>query len=385
MHSLCEPIDTGNDSSHHGAFAPQSPDVRGIRFELRRPLQRITPDKTFRGCGRPLGGQVLVGIGPGGRAGYSGLKSCGKAWLCPVCAAKVGAHRLSDIETVLKSHETEHAGCSVAMLTLTMRHHKGQKLADLWKALSAAWKAATNGRCWKRDREIYGIVGYVRVVEATHGANGWHLHIHSLLMFDSDVPTSQLEGIGGSMFERWSSKLQALGMAAPLRNSGGLDIRRVGDARTDSKTVLAAYLTKIASGIGLELTNGSGKSARGGGRTLWEIGQDAIGGDSASLGLWREWAEASAGKRAISWSRGLRAAAGLGKELTDEEIVEQTEAQAETVAAIPFDSWMELLKQPHLLGEILNLVDAGGGFLMLRDYLAKRAPGIVVCPAPVTS
>ncbi|WP_219924800.1 hypothetical protein, partial [Halomonas sp. ND22Bw] len=102
------------------------------------------------------------------------------------------------------------------------------------------------------------------------------------------------------MFDRWTSKLVSLGFAAPLRrfaeplpNSDGLDVRKGGlDVRkigSDDDQVLASYLTKIASGVGMEFGSVDGKSGRHGNRAPWEIAVDSVGGDPQALELWREF------------------------------------------------------------------------------------------------
>ena len=357
-----------------------SSDKRGIRHELRPKLQQITTSETFNACGRPISGVngVTIVNGPKG-SGFGGLRSCGKGWICPCCAGKVGAHRADEISQVV-AHQLGTG--SVAMVTMTMRHTAGQRLHDLWTGLSAAWKAATNGRGWRTEREMYGCDGYVRAVEITHGKNGWHVHVHALLMFSGDVSENILESFSDAMFDRWTSKLVSLGFAAPLRNSGGLDVRKIGG---EADQVLAAYLTKIASGVGMEVGSGDGKSGRHGNRAPWEIAVDAVGGDPQALELWREFEFGSMGRRAIAWSRGLRARAGLGAELTDAQIVEQEESAPVMVAIIPARSWMMIRNcAPYVFGEILGLVEAGATWENLRDHLHYRLPAADVRP-PIIS
>jgi hypothetical protein len=42
-------------------------------------------------------------------AAYGGLKTCGSAWCCPVCAAKIATRRTDDLATVMRSVD-EHGG-----------------------------------------------------------------------------------------------------------------------------------------------------------------------------------------------------------------------------------------------------------------------------------
>jgi hypothetical protein len=90
-----------------------------------------------------------------------------------VCGQGTSEELSQVMRTVLTS------GGSASLITLTMRHHAGHKLKDLWQALSAAWRGVISGKQWIADQELGGLLGWVRVVEATHGRNGWHLHVHA--------------------------------------------------------------------------------------------------------------------------------------------------------------------------------------------------------------
>jgi hypothetical protein len=69
---------------------------RGVRFAGRSALRLVTQNSRCYDCGREsvqVGGQVGVRLTDGGVVGFAGLSSCGAAWLCPVCNAKVMAER----------------------------------------------------------------------------------------------------------------------------------------------------------------------------------------------------------------------------------------------------------------------------------------------------
>ncbi|WP_144276137.1 protein rep [Pseudonocardia sp. Ae717_Ps2] len=123
--------------------------------------------------------------GEPGTAGFGGLATCGSVWACPVCSAKISARRSKDLEQLINWNADR--GGTVALLTLTMRHHRGHSLRELRRALSAAWRHLTQSRGWKRWKTDLDM-DYVRGVEGTHtDLNGWHLHIHALLIFPTDV------------------------------------------------------------------------------------------------------------------------------------------------------------------------------------------------------
>ncbi|GAA1390316.1 hypothetical protein GCM10009613_30690 [Pseudonocardia kongjuensis] len=191
---------------------------------------------------------------------------------------------------------------SVHLMSFTMRHHRGQALRDLWDALSKAWRSVTSGRAVERERTRWGALGMVRVVEATHGEHGWHLHVHALVAFDGPVSRELAGELGGAMFGRWERALNRAGLAAPIENRGGLDVRPV-DLGSDSIDAVAEYLGNIT----VEITGGSFKDGRGGNRAPFAVLRDALAtGLAEDCERWIEWEQASRGRRQIAWSLGFR-------------------------------------------------------------------------------
>lgn len=345
---------------HRKSGKPQTRrERREHRYAVREELYTMSSLKRVRDCGRPLGSEVTVRLSGGAEpvAGFGSLATCGSVWSCPVCSAKVANSRQADIEEVV--NEQLARGGSVAMLTLTMRHHKGQSLEYLWKALSAAWKAATNGSGWKRDKARFSVEHYIRVTEVTHGdQNGWHVHVHALLLGDDFSNQVELTSLGQRMFARWSRKLQQQGLRAPIEHKGGLKIQQITPGKSAAQA-LADYFTKagmdadvevaeetaqarhdaknardMAHKISMEAARSDLKDGKHGNRTPWGILSDFLKtGDCADLDLWHEYEKASKGKRQVVWSHGLRAEFNLDEEQTDEEIAEE-EHDGEAIALI---------------------------------------------------
>ena len=185
---------------------------RCARGTLRRGLRRITCLGKLRTCGKATvtgtGGPILR-TGGGRAAGYAGLVTCGSVWCCPCCAAKVAAERASDVAVVLEKVHTAD-GCGY-MLTLTLRHHRGQALDQLWDAATRAWSRVISGRQWVQDAA--GLLGWARVTETTHTArNGWHVHVHALLCWDHDVDEDEAQWVAMRAWRRWDAQLQRDGL-----------------------------------------------------------------------------------------------------------------------------------------------------------------------------
>ncbi|WP_433032450.1 hypothetical protein [Actinomycetospora sp. CA-053990] len=359
-------------------------------------------------------------------AAYGGLKHCGSVWTCPVCAAKVATRRADDLAAVMRAVH-ERSG-SAFMLTLTMRHARGDRLGlsttdrrrrDLleerrgdrevaeangwdvderaaeaeeielagikaregcWGVLGYAWAAVTSGSTWVKDSALFGgLLGWARVVEVTDGANGWHVHVHALLCFADDVSAELVAaGVGARVFGRWRRALERRGFNAS--DEHGWDLRKAQLGEGD----LADYFTKMAH----EVTGAAGKSGRShGGRAPMQLLADAVDTYEATvMARWWEWEEASDGRRQLTWSRGqrdLRALAGLGDEATDEEIADEDQ-DAEGRLGLSSDTWFLLSTQGREV-DLLEVAERRGlpaacrwlddrGLAYSRS-LARRGPG----------
>lgn len=284
----------------------------------------------LRKCGKVrLTPNVQVRYTEGIGAGLAGLTTCGSVWACPVDSAKILAHRQDEVRSAVARYlDGGNPGRQIAMLTLTMRHRAGQPLATLWDALSTAWSSVTGGRLWQAEKAAHGVVGWLRVVELTHGRNGWHVHVHALLFLDSEASgtpetRSTLASWRKTIVGRWSRALERKNLSPALDRAQDFHLVE-GDAEP-----LAGYFTKqtddtVAESIALEFTHTASKTARtaSGGRSPWSILDGALAGDVDELRLWHEFEKASRGRRQLTWSRGLRALLGLDDEQSDEEVAE---------------------------------------------------------------
>lgn len=347
---------------------PGDPDWRNSalerRYNVRRVIQQVTEGKhRVTECGWvPHGPRVSLRCsGDGERPGFAGVKTCGSVWACPVCAAKIAARRTAELQAVLAKAEREEYRAS--MVTLTMRHHWGQDLKDLWAGLGYAWGRVTSGRGWNRLREELGLIGWARAVEVTHGANGWHVHIHAVFVTER---APDVERHGPVLFERWKRGLEKNGLESVM-NSGGFswDVADPKNGKGFGKYVaklgkaedLPAARAQVVNGMAAEATLGAYKRARAENRTPFQIAED-IGtfGDYQDVAIWREYVEVSRGKRALTWSRTLREFSQLGKEQTDEEIAAE-EIGDDAIAVFTAKQWR---KAREYAGAILHVLRTRG-------------------------
>jgi hypothetical protein len=383
--------------------------LRAERFAAQRTLRVETSLERVKACMWTLNGefsdQVAVKLSEG-TAGLSGVQTCGSPWACPVCSQKIMTQRAADVQEAVtrwhKGHMVDYGYGKaevkgrIVFATFTMRHSARQELATLWDGLSGGWHEVIDGRDWREDQERFGVllprevksgvnkgeirygrrINFVRAVEVTHGRNGWHVHIHSLLFVKDGITDDEVSALGDSMFSRWSDALVAQGLRAPSRENG-VDVRLV---RRDDSNGLGDYFSKNVyvgrveeSGAGWEIAGAAGKKARRGNRTPFQILADiVIDGDADDLDLWREYETGSFNRRQMTWSGTLRDVLDLQPEKTDKNIVEEDHG-GEVVLRIPKELWYGVISWN--IARLLELVEAGHTEEHIFTVLLHPDPG----------
>lgn len=344
--------------------------TRRDRYAARGLLWRESSLKRVRYCGRfAAGDTVAVKVtqtADGARAGLGGVQSCGSVHACPVCSEKVNAGRQAELTAGINGWLA--GGGAVLFGTLTLRHNRGHRLADLLDAISPAWNRTTSGAgvAWNGsrrrngdigDKARFGIAGVVRVVETKHGINGWHPHVHFLVFLDAALSPRQVLDLEARMFGRWESALVKMGFST-IREVG-IDLRPVtaGDGLGDYFTK-ATYGT-TAGGAAYEVTGSHSKREGKGGRTPFDLLRAVVEvGDADALDLWHEYEAATKGRRQLTWSRGLRDRLALGVEATDEELVEADDLAGETVAELGSGDYANVARA----GRLCDLLEAAERF-----------------------
>jgi hypothetical protein len=243
-------------------------------------------------------------------------------------------------------------------VTLTMRHHQAQALAGLWSAAGKGWSRSTTGSSWVAVSDE--VDGWVRVWEVTHGRNGWHVHVHAVLVLNG---SENWERIPEGMYKRWAAGLMAAGLDAPLLVGQDWHLVQGEEAAEE----VAGYLLKMAEdpgfALGGELAYSSPGRSRAGLKTqppfalLEELVQT---GEASVLRLWHEWESASKGKRQIGWSRGLRERYGV-ESIEDQAIVDEAVGtDADDLVGWSRAGWRELVRVPERMAQLLDVAEAGG-------------------------
>ncbi len=324
--------------------------ARDVAFDIRDGLRGFASVRCAK-CGRVrIADNVEIAVRDK-RAHYHGVMRCGSVWECPVCAMMIKAQRAEEVRAVIDWHGEE----GVQLLTLTVRHEYGGDLATVRRGVAIAYRRLLAGAPWQRVKERFRVTGLVRAMELTHGANGWHPHLHALLLTRPLSAHEALE-LRDWFAHRWRKCVRrVLGDTASPTLEHGCDLRVARQAD---------YITKL----GLELTAPAGKVSRLTNRSPLDIAQAFLSsGDESELALWQEYAAGMKGARMLTWSHGLRNAVGLGEERTDEEIVEGEDGSETLIATIAGADWDDVRDISGAKVALLTAAENGGSEEVYRE------------------
>jgi hypothetical protein len=209
---------------------------------------------------------------------------------------------------------------------------------------------------------MFRLFGTTRALEVTSGPHGFHPHLHILLLAETLHETA-LEKARESLSVRWQSVVaRTLGPDHAPNDRVGCDLRACANAD---------YLSKL----GLELTGPASKAGRVQNLTPFQVAERFVeAGDESDLATWLSYCQGIRGARMLTWSRGLRDAAGLGVEKSDEAVVAEEEtAVAEVICAISGRVWDSVRDVP------------GANIRLIMAAESRGAAGIEECLARLLS
>lgn len=337
-------------------------ETRVKRWELQAAACNLLPGHRIQTCHKHRLPNSVTGDGTvrvyrraSASTYYRGLKVCGSVWCCPVCAAKISERRRSELAAAVDSWQT--AGNTVALMTLTVRHQLETEPFRLLSGLLEAFRKFGQGkRAWTVLMKGYG--GSVRALEVTHGANGWHPHLHVLVFVEGALSNPARRTLERTLLPRWSAVVERTGLGKI--NQHGLTLE---DGNKASRYVSKwGFTVEPATSWGAveELTKAHIKQGRKGGRTPWALLADYMTGkDDRAGALFREFVAVFKGRSQLQWSRGLRAKLGLDVEKTDEQLAHETvKAEDDLVARIHPNTWKQI-RRLELRGWVLELLRTG--------------------------
>ena len=366
-----------------GEITDSRHDARRNRYRLRAVSARALPGYAVAACGRRLidasRGVALVRHTATGTVSARNLRLCSSPWLCSVCASLLSERRAEELRGAAARWLAQ--GGRLLHVVYTVPHLRRDRLATLLDGFSAARARLKGHRAYKSLAARAGLIGDVYAVEITYGAQGWHPHAHQLVFLKPGSAISA-EEFRLKLWPVWarSVELAELGTA----NAGAFHVEEVADLAG-----VADYISKGPGGTwgpAEELAKGPTKIARRGGLSplaLLQVVDGGPGGDvfgvtpERALSLWREYAEATRGRRALRWARKLRERLALQPEQTDEELIEVAE-DGEIIGEVPPGDW-ERVTRAGWVPQLFEVAEVGGwpAVVQLLDYLRAhylRAP-----------
>ena len=165
---------------------------RAFGWAARHYNHRLFGDETRIGrCARhPITSNIAFKR-TGGTVHASGLMQCGSVHACPPCAAKIRYKKAEGIDQQAKTHLENGGG--LVFLTVTLPHDLSDKLDLLWGVVAKAWSSIITGKQYYGNdkeqgaQERFGIIGFIRAFDLTHGEHGWHPHLHVLIFLNEPI------------------------------------------------------------------------------------------------------------------------------------------------------------------------------------------------------
>ncbi|RTL58080.1 MAG: hypothetical protein EKK46_00905 [Rhodocyclaceae bacterium] len=314
-----------------------------------------------------------------GKFGYGNLVTCGSTWHCPLCAPKITEYRRAELAA--GAARVIGQGGEIVMMTLTYRHDADMRLADSLDAFYTARDKFFSCRAVKETMRQVEAMGRVYSTEVTFGANGWHPHLHVLVLCEKrrDDLVDRLETLRG----QWSRAVMKSGLGKI--NDHGFDVRN-GDYAAEYIAKYGHEPAVFAWSAAHELTKGHVKQGRGGNVTPFDllgvlatgksvsIGNREIGPDDAS-DLFREYAIRFQGRQQLVWSKGLRDKLGIQAERSDEEIAEG-DGERDVIGTLTLDEWRMVLGYKNGRGQLLAMLGKHGRSALpwIIESLKKAKP-----------
>jgi hypothetical protein len=301
-------------------------------------------------------------------AHYSGLLRC-RAKACPSCVA---VRRLKTAEEIAKVAELARgAGQHLYLVTFTIRHGLNMTLEKTGHGIRTAWRTMLQGRWWQNFKAKFGGLNFCVGEEMTHGAAGWHPHLHALFFMPRELSLGEILDARSDLFERWAEIIaEQLGEACEPLPGPGVDFRPAN---------CAEYLAKLGLELSSAGTKERGLSDNAAGRSPLELladwlasPVDAITGEldmsRAEFKLYKEFERVMKGKKDHSWSTGLRDFRDEAKAAIKAEQL----AETELIADIPAETWRqlcELANSPRI--ELLEVSEQLGRAGVL-DWIGRK-------------
>lgn len=296
-----------------------------VAYDLRRCGRHFARGihNSVRLCGTGVGTLRTYESDEGPKATVSARHNCHSAWACPVCSPKIASARQKILAPQVR--RLLENGYTARLVTLTLRHTRGDDLGILFDAMSQAWEKLSSGKAWKNWRNTGDLsVEYVKGLDLTWSMrNWWHPHLHIALYLP---PTHS--GDVEWFVTRWIKCLRDQGFTAfrEAQDTGKLiDLDTVKQAETITAYAGATAAMPSAEAIGTAMKRNRAEGSFG----PFEILAKAAAGDAFFENRWKEYLEATKGRRQVTTSRGLKLSDDKDLTLADDVATLGPEAKEE--------------------------------------------------------
>ncbi len=345
------------------------------RYMLQSAVRKILPDSRTAKCLRKIHLErkqplydAIVKVHKSinhDSAFFSGLEVCGSIWTCPICAAKISEKRREELTRVIEEHKAN--GGELIMITRTVPHYY-QSLKEFLNLFLKAEKTLKESNDYRKLKSKVGLIGTIRVLEITHGENGWHVHSHELWFLERDFPTlyGELTGLSFDEIERrysvvnkrglfniWLESAKKHGFANP--SPYAFDVRN-GDFAKNYITKWGKESESFKWTADYELTKSHLKNSKSKkGKTPFDLLKDFfLYADKKAALLFKEFAECFKGKHQLQWSKGLKKKF-LVREISDEELAKEIEDKADIIGSFSVSTWEDIILKNDIRHKILEL------------------------------
>lgn len=318
---------------------------------------------------------------------HTNIAHCSNVWLCPLCASKIQTRRADEVQQAIDYAEAHD--WQVVMITYTASHKANYALKDFGVRFQKAYRATMKQvyRLRKQYEE-----GNIKATEFTFSeANRWHKHSHVLIFLKKEC---DVDAFFKEIQQAWERQCSKVGLLDISNAKALADFRKHGcDMVKGAQESLARYTNKSASEwtISDEMTKSVlkiGKSTEH--MTPFQMVVEIATTKDMDyryrlIDAFFEYALYTKGLHQIDWSNGLKEKVGL-KDLTDEEVMDEQNDDAEYIAGLTVAHWHQLRSKylRILYFKMLREGEAETAYNRIVDFFEQVAAGND-CPDVLTA
>ena len=267
------------------------------------------------------------------------IAHCSSVWLCPVCSSIIQSKRADDVQKAINwANDNDY---QVAMVTFTASHNVKIPLIEFGEKLQKAYEMMMKNI--RKSRKKYEI-GNIKGVEFTHSyRNGWHKHYHVILILKKEC---DIDSYFSTIQKSWETACIKNSLLDATNEKAVSDFKEHSVDIVKSAKEISNYVNK--SSKEWTLADEMSKSVLKVGhnnehRTPFQILCDiATTKDKKQrykdIDVFVEYMLYTYCLHQQDWSNGLKDAVGI-RDLSDEEIIEETEDTAEFIAGLTVAHW----------------------------------------------